>query len=155
MAGRKKVQVENKVTLIKFNIALHHCYCFQVSFVIREEGERCHRAGVNSLQFDPYLSRLYTAGRDSIIRIWNVRNVQEPYVQSMEHHTDWVNDIQLCCGGKNLISASSDTTVKVWNAHKGFCMSTLRTHKDYVKALAYAKDREQVRKEHIASRETL
>lgn len=43
-----------------------------------------------------------------------------------------------------VISASSDTTVKVWNAHKGFCMSTLRTHKDYVKALAYAKDREQV-----------
>ena len=62
----------------------------------------------------------------------------------MEHHTDWVNDIVLCCGGKNIISASSDTTVKVWNAHKGFCMSTLRTHKDYVKALAYAKDREQV-----------
>ena len=58
-----------------------------MSFVIREEGERCHRAGVNSLQYDPYLSRLYTAGRDSIIRIWNVRNVQEPYVQSMEHHT--------------------------------------------------------------------
>jgi WD repeat-containing protein 48 len=35
-------------------------------------------------------------------------------------------------------------TVKVWNAHKGFCMSTLRTHKDYVKVLAYAKDKEQV-----------
>lgn len=63
---------------------------------------------------------------------------------SMEHHTDWVNDIVLCCGGRTLISASSDTTVKVWNAHKGFCMSTLRTHKDYVKALAYAKDKEQV-----------
>ena len=116
----------------------------QVSFVIRDEGERCHRAGVNSLQFDPFLKRLYTAGRDSIIRIWNVTNAREPYLQSMEHHTDWVNDVQLCCGGKNLISASSDTTVKVWNAHKGFCMSTLRTHKDYVKALAYAKDREQV-----------
>lgn len=43
-----------------------------------------------------------------------------------------------------VISASSDTTVKVWNAHKGFCMSTLRTHKDYVKALAYAKDKELV-----------
>lgn len=43
-----------------------------------------------------------------------------------------------------MISASSDTTVKVWNAHKGFCMSTLRTHKDYVKALAYAKDKELV-----------
>lgn len=116
----------------------------QVSFVIRDEVEKYHRSGVNSLQHDPYLGRLYSAGRDSIIRIWNVRNMKDPYIQSMEHHTDWVNDIVLCCGGKNLISASSDTTVKVWNAHKGFCMSTLRTHKDYVKSLAYAKDREQV-----------
>jgi WD repeat-containing protein 48 len=40
--------------------------------------------------------------------------------------------------------SSSSHTVKVWNAHKGFCMSTLRTHRDYVQALAYAKNREQV-----------
>ncbi|KAJ8676725.1 hypothetical protein QAD02_012512 [Eretmocerus hayati] len=116
----------------------------QVSMVIRDEKERRHRAGVNSLQYDAALHRLYSAGRDSIIRMWNCTNMNDPYMDSMEHHTDWVNDIVLCCGGKNLISASSDTTVKVWNAHKGFCMSTLRTHKDYVKALAYAKDREQV-----------
>lgn len=48
------------------------------------------------------------------------------------------------CFKFSVISASCDTTVKVWNAHKGFCMSTLRTHRDYVQALAYAKDREQV-----------
>ncbi|CAA9993792.1 unnamed protein product [Nesidiocoris tenuis] len=115
-----------------------------VSFVIRDEVEKQHRAGVNSLQFDPQMQRLYSAGRDSIIRTWSTKPCREPFIQSMEHHTDWVNDIVLCCGGKNLISASSDTTVKVWNAHKGFCMSTLRTHKDYVRALAYAKDIEQV-----------
>ncbi|KAI4463805.1 wd repeat-containing protein 48 [Holotrichia oblita] len=112
----------------------------QVSMVICEAEERRHRSGVNALQVDPVLDRLYSAGRDSIVRVYE----HERYLQSMEHHTDWVNDIVLCCGGRNLISASSDTTVKVWNAHKGFCMSTLRTHKDYVKALAYAKDREQV-----------
>ncbi|KAK6187082.1 hypothetical protein SNE40_006330 [Patella caerulea] len=116
----------------------------QVSFVIRNEVERHHRSGVNALQFDSSLNRLYSAGRDSIIRIWNTRTSKDPYILSMEHHTDWVNDIVLCCHGRTLISASSDTTVKVWNAHKGFCMSTLRTHKDYVKALAYARDREQV-----------
>ncbi|CAE1259792.1 WDR48 [Acanthosepion pharaonis] len=118
----------------------------QVSFVIRDEVERYHRSGVNALQYDPVLNRLYSAGRDSIIRIWNTRanSNRDPYIQSMEHHTDWVNDVVLCCSGRTLISASSDTTVKVWNAYKGFCMSTLRTHKDYVKALAYAKDREQV-----------
>ncbi|GLV36077.1 uncharacterized protein CBL_01841 [Carabus blaptoides fortunei] len=112
----------------------------QVSMVICDSEERKHRAGVNALQLDPVMGRLYSAGRDGIIRVWT----HESYLQNMEHHTDWVNDIVLCCGGRNLISASSDTTVKVWNAHKGFCMSTLRTHKDYVKALAYAKDREQV-----------
>ncbi|KHJ41842.1 hypothetical protein D918_08058 [Trichuris suis] len=116
----------------------------QVSFVIRDEVEPRHRSGVNSLQFDPSMQRLYSAGRDSIIRIWNPRLARDPYVGSMEHHTDWVNDLLLCCNGRHLVSASSDTTVKVWNAHRGFCMSTLRTHKDYVKALAYAKDREQL-----------
>src|SRR6218665_1161026 len=145
-----------------------------LSYVIRSEQERYHRSGVNSLQFDPHHGRLYSAGRDSIIRIWNtyrhdsmrpfshqrssnnnfvgggrvepttLTSGDDLYLCSMEHHTDWVNDIVLCCDGRNLISASSDTTVKVWNAHKGICMSTLRTHKDYVKALAYAKDKEYV-----------
>ncbi|ESO12909.1 hypothetical protein HELRODRAFT_184854 [Helobdella robusta] len=118
----------------------------QLSYVIRDEVERFHRSGVNSLKFDPLLDRLYSAGRDSVIRMWDVENRHDCYIMSMEHHNDWVNDIVACCDGKTLISASSDTTVKVWNAHKGFCMSTLRTHKDYVKALAYAKD-----KEHVAS----
>ncbi|GAB1294815.1 WD repeat-containing protein 48 [Apodemus speciosus] len=117
----------------------------EVSYVIRDEVEKYNRNGVNALQLDPALNRLFTAGRDSIIRIWSVnQHKQDPYIASMEHHTDWVNDVVLCCNGKTLISASSDTTVKVWNAHKGFCMSTLRTHKDYVKALAYAKDKELV-----------
>uniref|UniRef100_A0A6Q2WRA2 WD repeat-containing protein 48 n=1 Tax=Esox lucius TaxID=8010 RepID=A0A6Q2WRA2_ESOLU len=97
---------------------------------LTDEVEKYNRNGVNALQLDPALNRLFTAGRDSIIRIWSVnQHKQDPYIASMEHHTDWVNDIVLCCNGKTLISASSDTTVKVWNAHKGFCMSTLRTHK--------------------------
>ncbi|XP_023300008.1 WD repeat-containing protein 48 homolog [Lucilia cuprina] len=117
----------------------------QVSYVIRDAEEKQHRNGVNAMQLDPNNGKLYSAGRDAIIRVWNSRSESnEKYIQSMEHHNDWVNDIVLCCNGRNLISASCDTTVKVWNAHKGFCMSTLRTHRDYVQALAYAKDREQV-----------
>lgn len=162
-----------------------------ISYVIREGEERCHRAGINSLQYDPQLDRLYSAGRDSVIRIWgfdnspdlnntglgarannasgNIRSSNgyekssssggsnsssgrphqhakedDCFVRSMEHHTDWVNDIALCCDGRNLISVSNDTTIKVWNAHQGFCLSTLRSHKDYAKCLSYAKDREIV-----------
>lgn len=118
----------------------------QVSFVIRDAEEKQHRNGVNALQLDQNNGKLYSAGRDAIIRVWNTKETesQNKYIKSMEHHNDWVNDIVLCCNGRNLISASCDTTVKVWNAHQGFCMSTLKTHRDYVQALAYAKDREQV-----------
>ncbi|CAL8072781.1 unnamed protein product [Calicophoron daubneyi] len=116
----------------------------QLSFFMRAESEPKNRSGVNALQYDHNNGRLFTAGRDSIIRVWNTQKPNDPLIQNMEHHADWVNDIILCCDGKNLISASNDTTVKVWNATKGFCMSTLRTHKDYVRVLAYAKHREEV-----------
>jgi WD repeat-containing protein 48 len=56
----------------------------------------------------------------------------------MEHHTDWVNDIMLCLEGKYIFSASSDATLKLWDAQTGQCTATLRTHKDYIKALAYS-----------------
>ena len=42
-----------------------------VSFTIRDDTETRNRLGVNALQYDPKLKRLFTAGRDSIIRCWN------------------------------------------------------------------------------------
>lgn len=47
-------------------------FLYQVSYVIRDEVEKYNRNGVNALQLDPALNRLFTAGRDSIIRIWSV-----------------------------------------------------------------------------------
>lgn len=69
--------------------------------MVRDEHEPKHRAGINSLQYDASMDRLFSAGRDSIIRTWNCKKMNDPYIQSLEHHTDWVNDIVLCCGGKN------------------------------------------------------
>lgn len=50
--------------------------------------------------FIPFICMI---GRDAIIRVWNSNqsNTQDCYIQSMEHHNDWVNDIVLCCGGRN------------------------------------------------------
>uniref|UniRef100_A0A6Q2X2T9 WD repeat-containing protein 48 n=1 Tax=Esox lucius TaxID=8010 RepID=A0A6Q2X2T9_ESOLU len=108
--------------------------CLHVSYVIRDEVEKYNRNGVNALQLDPALNRLFTAGRDSIIRIWSVnQHKQDPYIASMEHHTDWVNDIVLCCNGKTCES------LKAWFYENMFNFSF-----DYVKALAYAKDKELV-----------
>ncbi|XP_075256928.1 WD repeat-containing protein 48-like isoform X2 [Convolutriloba macropyga] len=121
-----------------------------ITVIIRNDANdvKYHHNGVNALQYDPHEKKLYSAGRDSVIRGWNVSSSalakHQLSTQPMEHHCDWVNDIVLCMNGKNIVSASSDCTVKVWNVSRGFCMSTLRTHKDYVKCLAYARDRELV-----------
>ena len=37
-----------------------------------------------------------------------------------------------------MISASSDTTLKVWDATSATCLHTVTRHYDYVKALAYS-----------------
>ena len=36
------------------------------------------------------------------------------------------------------MSASSDTSLKIWETSRGTCTSTLKPHKDYIQALAYA-----------------
>ncbi|ENN83132.1 hypothetical protein YQE_00507, partial [Dendroctonus ponderosae] len=85
--------------------------------VICEADEKKHRSGVNALQFDPQLDRLYSAGRDSIIRV----HEHEKFIHGMEHHTDWVNDIVLCCGGRHskdrelVASAGFDKSIYLWD----------------------------------------
>ena len=48
-----------------------------VSYVIRDEEEPLNRSGVNALRIDPGTRRLYTAGRDSIIRCWDISSQDE------------------------------------------------------------------------------
>ena len=42
-----------------------------VSYTVRNEAEPGNRLGVNALQYDSKVNRLFTAGRDSIIRCWS------------------------------------------------------------------------------------
>jgi len=112
---------------------------------MRDEYEIKHRSFVNSLQYDYAHDHLYSVGSDSVIRRWDVSDTSGAQSQRllnlMEHHSNWVNDIVLCSEGSrrglrgdflplslqphrhsiinSVISASSDSTVKVWNARTG------------------------------------
>uniref|UniRef100_A0A1I7T2C8 WD_REPEATS_REGION domain-containing protein n=1 Tax=Caenorhabditis tropicalis TaxID=1561998 RepID=A0A1I7T2C8_9PELO len=129
----------------------------KISFIIREEHETLHRAAVSALQYDPKSGRLFTGGSDTIIRTWSVplhkdafsarggvrpgKHSPVQYQSSLEQHTDWVNDMVLFGNGRLLMSASNDTTVKIWNIerdNKHRYVDCIRTHKDYVSCLAYA-----------------
>ena len=43
-----------------------------VTYVIRNREERLNRSGVNKIRVVPDKQLLYTAGRDSIIRCWDI-----------------------------------------------------------------------------------
>ncbi len=48
-----------------------------VSYIIREKEEPLNKSGVNALRLDPAHHLLYSAGRDSIIRSWDVEKAQK------------------------------------------------------------------------------
>ncbi len=117
---KKRVQVKEKIEN-KLEKSQLLSFFIQLSFLIRNENERLHRGGINALRYDPKNDRLYTAGRDSIIRAWDCKRYgvcfdliekqniyfhqiffqSDMYEYSMEHHTDWVNDIVLVNSGKH------------------------------------------------------
>ena len=85
-----------------------------------------------------YLSYLYKTcfhffgGKD------NVLFYQDPYVLSMEHHTDWVNDIVLCCGGRTckyswykFIQFGSYTHKDNLDCIKTGCLSILQLYQSF------------------------
>ncbi|EJD38181.1 hypothetical protein AURDEDRAFT_187845 [Auricularia subglabra TFB-10046 SS5] len=62
--------------------------------------------------------------------------------QSVQAHTDWVNDLLLCNLNQTVISASSDGTIKAWNPHSASSSQDLAVvgqHPDYVKCLAHSR----------------
>lgn len=56
-----------------------------------------------ALQYDHETKTLFSGGSDLIIRKWDTSTLQEDgspkYLQSLEHHYDWINDIILCGQG--------------------------------------------------------
>ncbi len=62
------------------------------------------------------------------------------FLQQVQAHTHWINDIILVRENSALVSASSDLTVKVWRprSEDSQIPKTIGVHSDYVKCLASA-----------------
>ncbi|KAJ6036925.1 hypothetical protein N7540_001204 [Penicillium herquei] len=115
-----------------------------------------HRLGVNGLTVDRQNAILYSAGRDGVICSWDLDSTQNSLPTStqsskdnskpgptrfktqVQAHSHWINDIVLTQDNSALVSASSDTTVRLWRPHSASTEVPARIgkHADYVKALA-------------------
>jgi WD40 repeat protein len=71
-----------------------------------------HIKGLNSVTFSPDGKRLSSAGRT--LKVWDSITGQETL--TLKGHTWFVRSVAFSPDGKRLASASSDGTVKVWDA---------------------------------------
>jgi WD40 repeat protein len=59
-------------------------------------------------------------------------------------HTDAVKSLIIRSDGKTLVSASADTTIKLWNLDTGQCLNTLTGHNSSIESIAITPDREML-----------
>ncbi|OKL56220.1 hypothetical protein UA08_08474 [Talaromyces atroroseus] len=110
-----------------------------------------HRLGVNGLAVDSDNRILYSAGRDGVICSWDLnyhtassssstKAAPPPTTRrdQVQAHSHWINDIILTRSNSAIVSASSDTTVRVWRprSQTNELPTSIGRHADYVKCLA-------------------
>jgi WD40 repeat protein/serine/threonine protein kinase len=76
-----------------------------------------HTGTVARLSFSPVDSRLYSAGWDRTIRVWDLAGMPDrlPPPRMLRGHTSYVTALSADGDGKNLVSASADGTVRLWD----------------------------------------
>ncbi|KAK7269263.1 hypothetical protein RIF29_21984 [Crotalaria pallida] len=115
----------------------------RLTYVLNDFDDTKHCAGINGLAVLKSAASdgsdyLFTGSRDGKLKRWSLAEEAVTCSATFESHVDWVNDAVLV-GDSTLVSCSSDTTVKTWNAlSSGTCTRTLHQHSDYVTCLAAA-----------------
>ncbi|KAJ7978062.1 WD repeat-containing protein [Quillaja saponaria] len=115
----------------------------RLTYVLNDSDDTKHCAGINCLavlksSVSNGSDYLFTGSRDGRLKRWALAEDGATCSATFESHVDWVNDAVLA-GDDTLVSCSSDSTLKTWNAFSdGTCTRTLHRHSDYVTCLAAA-----------------
>ncbi len=92
-----------------------------------------------ALAYSPDGRRLASTGEElGLIDIWDTQTYQR--TGRLAGHTGLVYSVAFSADGRQLVSASSDHTVRVWDVATAECVTTLQGHTDEVFAAAFHPD---------------
>lgn len=92
-----------------------------------------HLSACYGLALHPTLNVLYTCGRDSTVRVWDMRTKSQ--VHCLTGHTNTVSSIIARGTDPQVISGSHDSTIRLWDLRQGKSICSLTNHKKSVRAL--------------------
>lgn len=82
------------------------------------DSRRLERPGhVNAVAFAPAGDLALSAGRDGVIRLWEVPSGRR--LHSLTGHEGWISSAAFSPDGTRIVSASTDRTVRLWDAASG------------------------------------
>ncbi|ETO31084.1 hypothetical protein RFI_06035 [Reticulomyxa filosa] len=118
--------------------------CKGTTYEEMKEGLMAHKKWVTSIAWEPFHLRkveqdlrFASAGKDTTIKIWNVRTKQVQF--HLNGHKDAITMIKW--GGQGfLYSSSRDLSIRVWDTNAGTCFRVLQKHAHWVNHIALSTD---------------
>ncbi|KAK4191500.1 WD40-repeat-containing domain protein [Podospora australis] len=69
------------------------------------------------------------------IKLWDPADSYKN-IRTLQGHEHIISSVRFVPGGNLLVSASKDTTLKLWDVTTGYCVKTIKGHSDWPRAVA-------------------
>lgn len=96
-----------------------------------------HLSDVYSCKFAPSGDLLASAGNDGLILIWDVFDSKLKNTACMKGHKHSILDIVWTKDSANIISASADRNIALWDAYTSDRIKVFREHKSTVNSIDF------------------
>jgi WD40 repeat protein len=95
-----------------------------------------HNDYVNACSWSPDVKKIVTAGSDSVLKIWDVKNGKE--IATLEGHEGAIYACSWSPDGQIIASAGDDRFIRFWDAEKGTEVKSVLAHDKLITCLAWA-----------------
>jgi WD40 repeat protein len=98
--------------------------------------------GVFDVEFSPDGKVLASGGFDNIIRLWNINQLGEPFLnKSLTGYSTNIFSVEFSPDGKTLVSGGEDATIRLWDVKTGQALGEpLTTHQASVFSVGFSPD---------------